>query len=102
RIQVPYADRLRTGQAFEAALGGALSWEEALEIVRTSYMKHGSAIVRGAGQIPAAGAETIVQNPHMYPRALSGRAQVILAQQLGRARKPIAQIARRDRWFATS
>jgi hypothetical protein len=97
----------RQSRAFEAAIGGVYDWQLALAIIRSTYAQGAAyriarltdTLPRGK-TIPDFVMQHVLQEATQYPMYLCECVEGLASVQARRAVKPVAQVARRDRWFS--
>jgi hypothetical protein len=93
-------------QALHCAATGALEWSEALGIVRDCYTHRVHApgidyqLRNGSLVMPIDVYSEILSNSQMYPISLCEVAEAVASRAARRAVKPVAAVAKTERWFA--
>src|ERR1700730_16700556 len=91
--------------ALEAALGKAFDWKSALRIIRKTYTQEAAyhimalTTTRSKNPLPDDVAYQILESPNDYPMALWEMAESAASASARKAVRPVAQTARKDRWF---
>ncbi len=96
----------RQSQAFEAALAEALDWRVALTIIRSTYSEgaayHLARVSRSRQQaviLPETVSQQILGNAKDYPVLLWELAENIASANARKAIRPVASVAKKERWF---
>ena len=91
---------IRQRYAFSAALKEKLSWTKALEIVRETYKAGFAYEISGSNvSIPDHVADEVVSKAGDYPAELWDIAHGRLAARHGRTVRPVAEVAKKEKWF---
>lgn len=103
-VSAPYDDgvvnHFRAHQALRAALENQLSWEKTLEIIRASYAR-GQLFIPVVGRdLPTSVVNEVLRNPESYPAMLWDAAYIQTSQLERKNIKPVAQVAKKEKWFA--
>lgn len=104
-LAAPHGDDIVRGfcqsQAIQAATDGQLSWDVALKIVKSTYATGTRYIVRNLQGFPDYASEEVMEHLEDYPAMLWDRVQAKVAMNERKKIRPVAQIAKRDRWFTS-
>ena len=92
--------------ALETALASVLSWQSALSIIRATYKQGASHYMMGFlfrphATLPGNVVDTILARAGSYPVAIWELAEGIASARARRAIRPVAKVAREERWFAS-
>jgi len=96
----PMISQFRQGNAIGCAAAGEISWNEAIEIAKTSYKGSAYFPIDSAVRFPSEIIEEIIKNPDSYPSVLWERVQLDFSARVTRQIKPVAQTAKKEGWFS--
>jgi len=93
----------RQSLAVECALSGLMSWDAALEVVRTTY-QGGAAYqvehLRKLGSLPESVSAEVLQSPKVYPVALWDAAEGAMSRISRKSVRAVGVVAKAERWFS--